>query len=182
MGAGNQGHVAYVVAASAAGLIFSANVAHAMPAKMKLMPTAKPMNHIAAYMESYIAAIFATHDAAIAAHADLQRAVSAGALDVRSASVYERNAAGDLELADVETAFPPQLDIANLPGGAGDEALDELSAALPDGDHVLLIHAGDRAADAIDAIVAAHGGRIVRRSVSELKADAYQRFIGASSM
>ncbi len=133
-------------------------------------------------MESYIAAIFTTHEAAIAAHADLQRAVNAGALDVRSASVYERNAAGDLDLADVETAFPPSHDMANLPGGAGDEALDELNAALPAGDHVLLIHAGDTASDAIDAIVVAHGGTIVRRSMSELQTDAYQRFIGASSM
>lgn len=133
-------------------------------------------------METFIAAIFTTHEAAIAAHADLQREVNAGALDVRSAAVYERDAAGDLDVADVETAFPPSLDIANLPGGAGDEALDELNAALPSGDHVLLIHALETASDAIDAIVAAHGGTIVRRSLSELQDDAYQRFIGASSM
>jgi hypothetical protein len=133
-------------------------------------------------MESYTAAVFATHDAAIAAHADLQRQVNAGAVNVTSAAVYERGADGDLALADVETALPPSFDLSTLPGGEGDEALDELNAALPDGDHVLLIHADDAAVSAIDAITSAHGGRIIRRSLSDLRSDAYQRFIGAATM
>jgi hypothetical protein len=133
-------------------------------------------------MESFIAAIFQTHDAAIAAHADLQRQVNAGSLDIDNAAVYERNAAGELDLADVEAAFPPSLDVANLPGGSGDEALSELDAALPASDHVLLIHADDGALPGIEAIVEAHDGTIVRRSQSELQSDAYKRFIDSTSM
>ena len=133
-------------------------------------------------MESFIAGVFATHDAAIAAHADVERQVSAGAFAVRSATVYERNAAGDLDVADVETALPPSLDISNLPGGAGDEALAELDAKLPGSDHVLLVHADDSALAAIEAIVAAHTGSIVRRTQSELQSNAFGRFIDSSSM
>jgi len=133
-------------------------------------------------VESFIAAIFQTHDAAIAAHADLLRQVNAGALDIHSAAVYERNAAGELDLADVETAFPPNFDISNLPGGSGDEALAQLDAALPASDHVLLIHADDGALAGIEAIVEAHNGTIVRRSQSELQSDAYKRFIDSTSM
>lgn len=120
-------------------------------------------------MEDFIAAIFRSQDAAVAARADLQQQIDAGELDVSSTGVYERNATGE-------------FDSANFPGSAADEALNELDVALPQSNHVLLIQADDRALAGIQAVVSAHDGTMVQRSQGQLQSDAYGRFMDSTGM
>ena len=128
-------------------------------------------------MEAYIAAVYPTKDAAVSAHAELQRL---SPIAILRAGVYGRGRTGDVVLQDQETTAG--FDFSALPGGEGREALDELNEKLPDGAYALVAHVDEQDPRVLDDFVAANGGRLYRKSLPDLRSEAMQRFTDAASM
>ena len=132
-------------------------------------------------METYVATVFPSKEQAISGHARLLQLAQQGAVKVERAGVYGRTAGGDLGLVDVE-APNPVFDLSALPGGAGQEVLDELDAALPGGAYALVAHLNEGDSSVVDQAMGACGGTVHRRPMNDLNGAAYQRFMNASKL
>ncbi|MBV8245790.1 MAG: hypothetical protein JOZ38_07705 [Candidatus Eremiobacteraeota bacterium] len=123
-------------------------------------------------MDSYLAAVFTSPEAARAAHADLLRL----GMDVLSAVVYGRGLDGNLVKADAQTLVQADL------SGAAQEALDELDAQLPNGAYALFAHVRENDPSLVNAMVAQHGGTVFRHNAPDLQSTGFHRFLEAASL
>lgn len=117
-------------------------------------------------MEDFVAGIFPTIDEALAAHGVLDSLPQQGALRIEFAAVYGRDTIGDLALNDTPTGNANDLEFAD--GGAGQEALAELSESIPEGSFALLAHVFESDPAIVDNAMVSAGGVVQRRSLGQL--------------
>jgi len=133
-------------------------------------------------METFVAAVFPTKDQAIGGHKRLLQLAEDGSIVVERAAVYGRQPDGELGPVDLDTSVPVLFDLSSLPGGIGQEVLDELDSAMPDGAYALVAHLLEHDGTVVDPAMVACGGTVYRRPTSDLRHDAYVRFMDASKL
>ena len=133
-------------------------------------------------METFVTAVFPTKDQAIGGHKRLLRLSEDGSSVVERAAVYGRQPNGELGPVDLDTPGPEVYDLSGLPGGAGQEVLDELDTAMPDAAYALVAHLIEHDGTVVDSAMVACGGTVYRRPISDLQHDAYVRFMDASKL
>ncbi|MBV8432697.1 MAG: hypothetical protein JO029_00280 [Candidatus Eremiobacteraeota bacterium] len=131
--------------------------------------------------ESYVAGIFPTLEQADSARQSLKRLASEGGLVVYAARCYGRTARGVEPVTPRDVADSGLLDPSAFAGGTDDEAIDELNERLPEGRSALLAHVAETDPALVDDVVRSAGGAIFRRSVDEIEASGFHRFLSAAS-
>ena len=133
-------------------------------------------------IESYVAGIFPTLERADSARQSLKRLASEGGVVLYGARCYARTAQGVEPATPRDVADSALLDPSAVAGGTDDEAIDELNERLPEGRSALLAHVGETDPSLVDDVVRSAGGTVFRRSLAEIEASGFHRFLSAASI